>query len=146
MSEPAKANNRRAQHVAYGTVATVLISLLALYSAFWSGLVLLAWLGITPQRVFHLDVADALSFLPIWTRLVLWLWTALLVAALFAVLFRREGAAVLLAGAIIPHLAAFLTLSANPYYDGTFGYLNIALEIFLVFWLARHAVPVAASR
>ncbi|MEA1943640.1 MAG: hypothetical protein U9P68_15465 [Pseudomonadota bacterium] len=144
MSEPAKANDRRTQHVAYGTVATVLVGLLALYSAIWSGLVLLAWLGLTPDRVFHLDIADALALLPVWTRLALWLWTALLLAALAAVLFRRKGAAVLVAGAIIPHLAVFLTLSANPYYDGTFGYLNITLEIFLVYWCARRSVP--ASR
>ena len=52
----------------------------------------------------------------------------------------------LLASAIIPHLAAFLTLSANPYYDGTFGYLNIALEVFVVYWLARQAMQVSASR
>lgn len=120
--------------------ATVLLSLLALYSAFWSGLVLLAWLGLTPQRVFHLDVADALALLPVWTRLALWLWTALLLASLVAVLFRRKGAAVLVACAIIPHLAAFLTLSSNPYYDGAFGYLNIALELFLVYWCARRSV------
>lgn len=146
MPEPAKANNRRAQHVAYGTFATALVSLLALYSAFWSGLVLLAWLEITPERVFQLDVSDALSLLPVWTRLALWLWTTLLMAALVAVLFRRKGAVVLLASAIIPHLAAFLTLSANPYYDGTFGYLNIALEVFVVYWLARQAMQVSASR
>lgn len=144
--EPAKANNRPTQRVAYGMVSTALISVLALYSVFWSGLVLLAWLGGTPERVLDLDVSDALSLLPIWTRLVLWLWTTLLVAALVAVLFRRKGAVILLASAIIPHLLAFLTLSANPYYDGTFGYLNIALEIFLVYWLARQAVPVAPSR
>jgi hypothetical protein len=121
-------------------VAAVLVSLLALYSAFWSGLVLLAWLGLTPERLFHLDIADALALLPVWTRLALWLWTALLLAALIAVLRRRKGAAVLVACAIGPHLAAFLTLSANPYYDGAFGYLNIALELFLVYWCARRSV------
>ncbi|WP_300542131.1 hypothetical protein [Maricaulis sp.] len=124
----------------YGWALRGLTVLIALYSAFWSGLLIWAWTGLAPTHLGSLDTAGTLEFVPVWARFSVWLWTLFLAAAVWACWTGRARAWLWVVLAMVPHLVVFLTLSANPFYDGTAGYINFAIEFgtaLLLYFAAR---------
>ena len=98
------------------------------YSVMWSGLLAATWLGWISQPIGPLDTVGALAYLPLWTRLMVWVWTGLLLVALAKAWKGRPEAWRYVAFDMAPHLSVFLTLIGNPYYNGLPGYANFAAE------------------
>lgn len=114
-----------------------LLTVLALYAVFWAALVGLGWLGVISGQVYALDVGNALALVPVWTRWLIFLWAILLSLSAAASLAGHRSALAWLLAALPVHVTVFLTLSLNPYYDGTVGYLNISLELIAAYLLYR---------
>lgn len=126
-----------ARRVRHTWPTCLLVSVLAAYSVFWAGLVVLAWFGAAPATLFQLDTIGSLSYLAVWTRLMLILWAVAMVVGAVSAWRQQPLAAVWLAAGFVPHLLVFLSLSSHPYYDGRPGYVNFALEIVAIYLLYR---------
>jgi hypothetical protein len=118
------------------------LTVLAIYATFWAVLVAVAWAGLSPERVLDLELENAMAYLPVWARVLIFVWAGLMIAGTVAAWMGRLQAFVWVVLAIPVHVAVFTQLGSNPYYDGELGYLNIALELAAVYLLFR---PIQAS-
>ena len=107
------------------------LALLTLYASAWAGIIVYFMSGGRIEMVLGIQMANAWEYTSTLTRIAVLFWAVALWLTLGAALLRRRYAGFAMIGVILIHLAAFIPLTANPYYDATAGYFVVSLELLL---------------